>query len=283
MKLHAAAVINEPFSLTQTFSCGQCFRWEETAPETWRGAAFGRAVTLALHNGILYADCSPEEFNRVWRPYLDLDRDYTAIRRIVSIDPATAEAVNYGAGIRILRQEPWETLCSFLLSQCNNIPRIRGIIARLCRAWGEPIRGEIRAFPTAERMASLSPDELSAVSRCGYRAPYLIAAAKQVAEGDLDLCALRNENTADAKRKLLTLPGVGEKVADCVLLFGLQKTDAFPVDVWMRRAVNTLYGRNFDPAAAFGPYAGIAQQYLFYYAQSGRLKSDRSDFQTLHA
>lgn len=281
MELHAAAVIREPFSLDQTFSCGQCFRWKPLERETWRGIAFGRAVTLSLRDGILYADCGQTEFDRLWRPYLDLDRDYASIRRAVSIDPGTAEAAEYGAGIRILRQEPWETLCSFLLSQCNNISRIRGIISRLCAAWGEPLGDGSCVFPAPERIAALSPEELGAVTRCGYRAPYLIGAAQRVTDGTLALGAMESKSTDTLRAQLLELYGVGRKVADCVLLFGFHRLEVFPVDVWMRRAVNALYGRSFDPAAAFGPWAGIAQQYLFFYALNGRLPQPRC--QTLHA
>ncbi len=269
MKSKVTFPVTDTFSLDQTFSCGQCFRWEQLAPEIWRGVAFSREVTLSLSGRQLTASCTREEFEKLWRPYLDLDRDYAAIRQAVSTDPHTADAVEYGAGIRILRQEPWEALCSFILSQCNNIPRIRGIIARLCAHYGEEIRDGVHAFPAPGRLAVCGIEELRGVIRCGYRASYVIAAAQAVESGALDLETLGAFSTKTARERLTTLHGVGKKVADCVLLFGLQKLDAFPVDVWMRRTIDSLYGRNFDPAAAFGPYAGVAQQYLFYHARAG--------------
>ena len=260
--------LRDTVSLTQIFECGQCFRWEALGPESYHGVAFGREVSLSISNGCLTADCPPSEFDAVWRPYLDLDRDYATIRAAVSIDEHTAQAVAYGAGLRILQQEPWETLCSFILSQCNNIPRIRGIIARLCARYGEELRENVFAFPTPERIVAATEEELRTVARCGYRAPYVLAAARAAAGGQLDWDVLRALPTDEAKARLMTLPGIGDKVASCVLLFGLGKLDAFPVDVWMRRTINAHYGKNFDPVSAFGPYAGIAQQYLFYRARS---------------
>lgn len=271
MVQHTIYQVNDIFSLKQTFECGQCFRWDACGTETYHGVAFGREVWMSLKGSQLTVSCSKGEFEMLWRSYLDLDRDYAAIRQAVSIDEKTAQAVAYGAGIRILRQDPWETLCSFIISQCNHIPRIRRIISSLCAFCGEEIADRIYAFPTPEHIASFSAEELRAAIRCGYRAPYIIAAARAVAEGKLDLAALHTLPTVEAKQRLLALPGVGEKVASCMLLFGLGKLDAFPIDVWMRRTILTVYGKGFDPAAAFGAYAGIAQQYLFYQARSEHL------------
>lgn len=259
--------LHDTFSLTQTFECGQCFRWEPVGPETYRGIAFGREVSMSIQDSVLTVTCSESEFHSLWRPYLDLDRDYARIRSIVSIDEKTAKAVAFGAGIRILRQDPWETLCSFLLSQCNHIPRIRGIIARLCHSYGDNIHKTAYTFPSPERIAALTEEELRTVLRCGYRAPYLLAAARAVATGALDLGALQKCSTSEAKKQLLALPGIGEKVANCILLYGLGKLEAFPVDVWIRRTVQSLYGKSFDPSTCFGTYAGVAQQYLFYQAR----------------
>ena len=271
MKQQTTYQVNDTFSLAQTFECGQCFRWDALGAETYHGIAFGREVWLSLTGNQLTASCSKAEFETLWRPYLDLDRDYITIRKAVSIDEQTAQAVAYGAGLRILQQEPWEALCSFIISQCNNIPRIRGIISRLCALCGEEIAENVYAFPTPARIAALTAEELSASVRCGYRAPYVIAAARAISDGTLDLPALRALPTEVAKKHLTALPGVGEKVASCMLLFGLGKLDAFPVDVWMRRTIQALYGKKFDPVAAFGAYAGIAQQYLFYQARREHL------------
>ena len=269
--------LRQPFSLDQTFSCGQCFRWKQLAPEVWQGIAFGRCVSLSRQGSTLLADCDRVTFDAIWRPYLDLDRDYETIRRQISIEAHMAEAAAFGSGIHILSQEPWEALCAFIVSQCNNIPRISGIMDRLCRLYGKPCGEDAFAFPSPEGLAAIRTEDLSSTTRCGYRAAYLTAAARAVAEGKLDLYALSKMDTDCARTALLALPGVGIKVANCVLLFGLHKLDAFPVDVWMRRILREYYGDKFDAAATFGPYAGIAQQYLFYYARSGPV------FQTLHA
>jgi N-glycosylase/DNA lyase len=239
------------------------------------------------------------DYHTVWRGYFDLDRDYAQIRQRVSIDGFMQKAAAYGAGIRILRQDKWETLCSFIVSQQNNIPRIKRIIAKLCEMFGDAIgfRGgeapyaaenpECRknhgnpdaaqpsctkvyhAFPPPERLASLREDDLAPL-RCGYRASYIIGAARAVASGALDLDALAGGSAEDARAALKGLRGVGDKVADCVLLFGLHMLDAFPRDVWINRAVAERYGPGFDPAV-FAPYAGVAQQYMYHYIRGRTL------------
>ena len=210
-----------------------------------------------------------EFLSAFWAKYLDLDRDYAAIRRAVSVDAQTARCADSGAGIRILRQEPWEALISFIISQCNNIPRIQGIISRLCALYGEIIDGGF-AFPTPEALSCLSIEDLAPL-RCGYRAPYILSSAQAVSGRSLDLSALESANTETILRALLALPGVGIKVASCVLLFGFHRLEAFPVDTWIRKALKQDYGPDFDPAKAFGPYAGIAQQYIFYHARGKNL------------
>ena len=255
--------VSDVFSLDQTFSCGQCFRWERLAKECWRGTAFGRKLTLCLDGDILRASCPCEEFDALWRSYLDLDSDYAAMRRCISVDSYTARCAQYGAGIRILRQDPWETLVSFILSQCSNIPRIKQNITRLCSAFGEKIDENVFSFPGPDQIAGLSENELD-ILRCGYRAPYILAAARAVSSGLLDLEKLAELETGQLREKLLSLPGVGIKVASCVMLFGYHRLDAFPVDTWMRKALRTHYEPDFDPKAAFGEYAGLAQQYLFF-------------------
>lgn len=261
--------ISDVFSLDQTFSCGQCFRWERLDRECWRGTAYGKTVTFYFDTSYLYASCDEAELSAFWAKYLDLDRDYAAIRRAVSVDAQTARYADSGAGIRILRQEPWEALISFIISQCNNIPRIQGIISRLCALYGEKIDGGF-AFPTPEALSRLSIEDLAPL-RCGYRAPYILSSAQAVSGGSLDLAVLESADTETILRALLALPGVGIKVASCVLLFGFHRLEAFPVDTWIRKALKQDYGPDFDPAKAFGLYAGIAQQYIFYHARGKNL------------
>lgn len=274
MSFHTNALaypVSDVFSLTQTFECGQCFRWEPLGKEHYRGVAFGKCLELAYQDGILYLGCKMDEFEQIWKHYLDLDCDYAAIRTAVSIDAQTEACVRYGAGIRILRQDPWEALCSFILSQCNNIPRIRSIISRLCENFGEQLQPGAYSFPAADKLAGLDIEDLACL-RCGYRAPYLLSAARAVAGGTLDFSSLATLDLPNARAALTALPGIGNKVADCMLLYGLHRLDAFPVDTWMKKAVAGLYGAGFDPVRAFGPYAGVAQQYIFYHSRETKRK-----------
>ena len=253
--------------IEKTFECGQCFRWNADAGGVYTGVAMGRAARVRSAGGQVYIRSdAPESF---WREYFDLDRDYAAISREFHGGEYLDECVRYGAGIRILRQEPWEALCSFIISQCNNITRIKGIVERLCEGFGDTaeLDGEtFYTFPQAGRLAALEPEELSAL-RCGYRAPYIIAAARAVDSGRLDLDSLIHTDYLTAKRELLRLPGIGEKVANCAALFGLGHMEGFPIDVWIRRALKEHFPKDFDPES-LGEYAGLAQQYIFFYARS---------------
>ncbi len=253
----------EDFSPALIFGCGQSFRFEQMEPGLYRGVALGRELTLAETPQGVRLHCTPQEYEAVWRAYFDMDLDYAAVRRAVAVTPFMGEAVDFGRGLRILRQDFWEAACSFLISQCNNIARIKGIVARLCERHGEAVSEKAHAFPSAGQVACLSETELRALGT-GYRAPYLLAAARAVAEGRLSAAALNALPYAEAKRALMQTPGIGAKVADCILLYGLHRTDAFPVDVWMRRALAEHFPAGFDPAE-FGPHAGIAQQYIFHY------------------
>ena len=259
------------FDLAKVFECGQCFRWEQGKNGAYTGVVFGRAARLRRDGGSIYITGTPEDFESVWRDYFDLGRDYAAIRRQLSIDGFMKNAVDFGAGIRILCQDKWEALCSFIISQRNNIPRIKKIVAALCKEFGDRFEfegNEFYAFPSAARLASLTADDLEPI-RCGYRAAYIVGAAKAVASGELDLDALSQSAPEDARAELKKLHGVGDKVADCAVLFGLHMLDAFPLDVWMKRAIAEQYGPGFDPGV-FSPYAGIAQQYIFHYVRNGR-------------
>jgi N-glycosylase/DNA lyase len=253
--------------IEKTFECGQCFRWNADGAGGYTGVASGRAATLRREGDGVYID-APEGELPFWRYYFDLDEDYEAATRSVSVCEYLRECADYGAGIRILRQDKWEALCSFLISQCNNIPRIKAIVEALCALAGDEIRyrGETRyAFPTAEQVAALSPEALAPL-RCGYRAPYLLSAARAVTAGEPDLEALAELPGPEARMELLRLRGVGGKVADCAVLFGLHRMDAFPVDTWMKKALKAHFPPDFDPAS-LGEYAGLAQQYIFYRAR----------------
>lgn len=252
--------------IEKTFECGQCFRWDRGEDGAYYGVVGSYPAKVWTEDGEVYITSdAPEE---LWTEYFDLATDYAAVS--AGFDGEyLRECTEYGFGIRILRQESWEALCSFIISQCNNISRIKGIVARLCENFGEKLEyggGRYYAFPTAERLAQLEPEDL-AVIRSGYRAEYIICAARAVVSGELDLEALRACDYRSATAALRSVRGVGEKVANCVVLFGLGHMEAFPVDVWMKRALKEHFPPDFKPES-LGKYAGLAQQYIFYHARS---------------
>ena len=248
----------------KTFECGQCFRWNAVGEDDYVGTACGRTARVYTRGGSAMIDCAPGDLG-FWRDYLDMDTDYAAARESVMRGEYLTECARTGEGIRILRQDKWEALCSFIISQCNNIPRIKGIVERLCGLFGEPLEtpwGVKHAFPDAERVARLEEPELAPL-HAGYRAPYIINAARAVASGEIDLEAAAAMDGDAARAYLKTLSGVGDKVANCAVLFGLHRLDAFPIDVWIRRALKEHMPPDFDPKS-LGEYAGLAQQYMFF-------------------
>ncbi len=291
------------FDLVHIFECGQCFRWERQEDGSYTGTAKGRIVNMRYDSGRLtIAPCTEAEFRDIWRPYLDLDRDYSAIKaKLSQNDDVMKQACKYGYGIRILKQDLWETIVSFIISQNNNIPRIKGCIERLCDNFGEPINADPSqmeaggshgdkpvcscsetarcsipspekltglsetarcSIPSPEKLAGLSVEDLALV-RLGYRAKYLIETAKTVCENGLP---------GDFD-ELSALCGVGPKVASCIALFGMQDYASFPIDVWVMKVMHELYGlpeggkKQMAEFAHehFGELGGFAQQYLFYY------------------
>ncbi len=259
----------EEFDLPHTLDCGQAFRWKCDENGLWSGIAFNKHLTLEkLKDGtvVLY-NTNKEDFNLIWKNYFDLDRDYAKIVNILSQNETMKAACEYSYGIRILNQEPFETLCSFIISQNNNISRIKGIVERLCENFGEKIDGGY-TFPTAQKMATLTVEDLAPL-RSGFRAKYLIDAAQKVASGEVDLYHLRYFTLENAQQELMKIKGVGPKVADCALLFSHHQDRAFPKDVWIKRAMDTLFGGELPDCAK--EYAGIAQQYIFFYARDTKL------------
>jgi N-glycosylase/DNA lyase len=251
-------------SLDEIFESGQCFRWER-ATQGWRGVVAGQALTVSQQGDTLtFADTSKLGFDTLWHDYFDLGRDYGAVKALLSADPAMRDAISFCPGMRVLRQEPWETLVSFILSANNNILRIRGIVERLCCAFGEPIRDGLFSFPTPERLAALTTDDLAPL-RSGYRAAYLIDAAQKVASGALDLSTLFHLPLEEAAAQLRTVKGVGPKVAQCVLLYGFARAECVPIDVWIRRALDRFYPDGIPTEIT--PVAGLGQQYLFHYVR----------------
>ena len=251
--------------LEQTLDCGQSFRWEKQNDGSFSGVAFGKYVNISLDGtDMIIKNAAPDD-EKIWREYFDLELDYGKIRGDISkLHPVLEEAARYAPGIRILRQEPYEALCTFIISQNNNIKRIKGIVARLCESFGDEIDEGVYTFPNAERLEELTPDDLAPL-RAGFRNRYIIDSAKKVASGEVDLELCKTADYEAARAELMKITGVGVKVADCTLLFGMHRVEAFPVDVWMKRAMEKLFPGM--TANDFGEYAGIAQQYIFHYSR----------------
>ena len=278
----------ELFDVSKVFDCGQCFRFDRVSTSRheneFAGCAMGKYISVGQDGNILYIyNVTLAEYEEKFEKFLALDRDYSEINReILSIsqNPTLSEAINTSSGIRILCQEPWEAVCSFIISQNNNIPRIKKIIAGLSKKCGKRVdtslmsdhiadshrenEGCLYSFPTPEEILPLGVDGLFEL-KTGFRAKYIFDAAEKVQSGEIDLDALKsNDSTAECSDILCQIKGVGPKVAACALLFGFAHLDAFPVDVWIKKVMAKYFESDFTPES-LGRYAGIAQQYLFYY------------------
>ena len=274
------------FDIGKIFDCGQCFRFDEVGEslheKEFSGVAFGRFVSFAQDGDKLYIYGSTvDEYEGLWKSFLDIERDYAEIERDILLcrpSDALSRAVEYGRGIRILKQDSFECIISFIISQNNNIPRIKKIIEALSQKCGEPIAiGEEMkkhlsgnslpyAFPSAEAIYELGESGLSAL-KVGFRAKYIFDAVSRIIDGThaLDEVA-KADDTEQAIEMLCEVKGIGIKVASCALLFGFARLDAFPVDVWMKRVGEKYFPEEKELSGKlFGQYAGIAQQYLFYY------------------
>lgn len=250
-------------NIALTLDCGQAFRWSQKPDGAWHGVVADRAADI-LQSGerITVIGDSDEAF---WRKYLDLDRDYGAICAKLKTDDRLNRAITEYGGIRILRQDTWEALCSFIISQNNNIPRIKGIIERLCATFGNDIGNGDFGFPSAERLANLTVDDLAPL-RAGFRAKYIIDAAQKVASGEVNLAMLADEDMDICRAELIKIKGVGAKVAECTLLYGCGRIEAFPIDVWVKRIMAELYPEGL-PECTCG-VEGIAQQFLFHWRRN---------------
>lgn len=251
--------------LAQTLDCGQSFRWEQEENGDFRGVAFDREVTVHLDGGDFYIFGGKAEDSALWSDYFDLDFDYGVIKNELSeLSPVLKSAAEYAPGIRILRQDSWEALCSFIISQNNNIPRIKGIIKRLCECFGDKTEDSGYTFPSAARLSDLSVEDLAPL-KSGFRAKYLIDAAQKVSLGEINLDEVLVMPIDEARQSLMKIKGVGPKVAECALLYGMHRLECFPMDVWMKRAMAVLLPE--FTIEDLGQYAGIAQQYIFHYSR----------------
>ncbi|WZL73797.1 DNA glycosylase [Clostridiaceae bacterium 35-E11] len=270
----------QDFELPHIFECGQCFRWNKEEDGSYTGVAKGRIMNVQKKGEqIIFDHTTKDDFIHIWKKYFDLDRDYDAIKEQLSQNDAVMKkAVTHGYGIRILNQDVWETLISFIISSNKGIQMIKRSIESLSERYGTFLgvyRGrKYYDFPTPEALLNKSIEEIRK-SHMGYRAKYIVDTAAVVAEKQINLYNLKNLSTEDARTQLIRLSGVGPKVSDCILLFSVEKTDAFPIDVWVKRVMEYFYvpeGTGLKEIQHFAQnkfkgYAGFAQQYLFYYAR----------------
>ena len=241
MKKTIALDCSDGLDLSLTLDCGQCFRWSENEDGSWHAVVQGKKADVYTENQKLYVCGDGSEVNeKFWQSYFDLGRDYSSVCEKLKTDKWLKKAIEAYPGIRILKQDPWETLCSFIISQNNNIPRIKGIIERLCTFFGEDLGGGDFSFPSAERLAVLSEQDLAPI-RSGFRAKYILDAARRVASGETELEKVAAMPIDEARAELQKLKGVGPKVAECALLYGFGRAEAFPVDVWVKRIMQELY------------------------------------------
>ena len=273
----------DSFELKDIFDCGQCFRWNIEEDRSYTGIFKENVLNVKKQgNKIIFKGICNGNIKEIVEDYFDLKRDYNKIKETLrKIDPFMEESIKYGNGIRILNQDLWETIISFIISANNNIPRIKGIIERLSKNYGKEIDYNGKTyytFPTAEELKNVSVEKYRELG-LGFRDIRLYETTKMILENKVNLDELKNNpNTREVREKLLTLSGVGPKVADCILLFSdLKRFEVFPIDVWVRRVMNDLYIKNEDETKVskkqieniakekFGNLAGLAQQYLFYW------------------
>ena len=273
---------SDTFELADIFECGQCFRWNKEENGSYTGVFHKNVLNVdKVGNEIIFKGICEGNIEKICTDYFDLNRDYSNIKEELSkIDDNLKTSVEYGKGIRILNQDLWETIISFIISANNNIPRIKGIIERLAKAYGDKIEYEGKdyyTFPTPEQLRNVSIQEFRNLG-LGFRDIRLYETTHMILDKEVDLNKLSKMPTKQAREELLRLSGVGPKVADCILLFStLKRFDVFPIDVWVRRVMNELYIKNADETKVtkneiqrladekFGALQGLAQQYLFYW------------------
>lgn len=249
------------FDLDQTLDCGQAFRWKKIKSEydcTYKGFFLNDSLTISKKDDFfIFHDTSEYDFLNKWVKYFDFETDYSELKKIFCRDETLKKACEFAGGIRLLKQDSWECLLSFIISQNNNIPRIKLIIDRLCSHYGY--------FPSADELAEETVESIDYL-KSGFRAKYIIDASQKVASGEINLDKISRMSIDEARQELMKIKGVGKKVSECVLLFGMHKTEAFPIDVWIKRVLEEYYPEGFPEFAR--PFAGIAQQYLFHYIRN---------------
>ncbi|NMM65443.1 DNA-3-methyladenine glycosylase 2 family protein [Clostridium sp. P21] len=283
------------FELTHIFDCGQCFRWHKQENGNYIGVVYGRVIEIEKkENDVIIYNTNEEDFKKIWIDYFDLNRDYSKIKDVLSKDPILSTSVNFGYGIRLLKQDPFEIIVSFIISANNRIPMIKREIENISSNWGERLEykgNTYYSFPTIEKLSSVSVEELENCG-VGFRAKYIKNTVNNIyIKGDVknqeyneeyDINWIKSQEAEKCHKELQNFMGIGPKVADCIMLFSMEKYSAFPVDVWVKRAMQYFYLapdvslkkiRDFG-VSKFNDLAGFAQQYLFYYARENGIKFD---------
>lgn len=275
----------DSFELKDIFECGQCFRWNEDQDGSYTGVIKHGVLNVRKENRrVFFKGCLDDDIKKVCKNYFDLDTDYSVLKNTIEkMDDYMEQCISYGSGIRILNQDLWECIISFIISANNNIPRIKKIIDRISEEYGDKIIWNNKTyytFPTPQKLRKAKVENFRSMG-AGFRDIRIYNTTKMIVNNEVDLSKLENmSNSDEIREELLKLDGIGEKVADCVMLFALRKFDVFPVDVWIRRVMNELYIKNENEEKVskkevkkianekFGNLAGIAQQYLFYYRKN---------------
>ncbi len=274
----------ESFDPEHIFECGQAFRWDREEDGSYTVVAHGRVINVdSFDKNVIIKNTDNEDFEKIWKNYFDLESDYLKIQSTFNDDDIMKKAIKYGRGIRVLNQEPFETMISFMVSANNRIPQIKKSIGLISKYYGKKI-GEINgveyfSFPTPEALANAKPEDLREYCRVGFRDERIVKTSKLIWNGTYDINTFMNMSREEVRKNLIELPGIGPKIADCILLFAFKKKDSFPVDVWIKRVMETLYfGKEVNKNLVselgrekFGEYAGVAQQYLFYYGRENAI------------
>ena len=274
------------FNVGQIFKCGQAFRWTENEDGSFTNVAFGRVINISSSDEdrtVTIKNSNIKDFYKYWFNYFDIMRDYDEIKEKLSKDETLKAAIEYGHGIRILNQDPFETIISFIISANNGINNIKRSVEMIARMYGSEIgtyQGETYFdFPSPQELSIAKPEQLREYARVGFRDKRIVETAKMINNKEIDLDAIHRMPIEEGRKELMKLPGIGPKVADCVLLFAFKKSESFPVDVWIKRVMEVLYLHEETPKAKiadegrrlFGDIAGFAQQYLFYYGRDHKI------------
>lgn len=268
------------FKLEHIFQCGQAFRWKEEIDGSYTIIAFSKVLNiLENENELIFRNSDEDDFNNIWKDYFDLDTDYSLIKENISIDNTMKEAIDFGYGIRILNQDIFETIITFIISANNRIPQIMKSVNLIAETYGKSLGDGYYSFPTPYDLAIQDPNELKEICRVGFRNERIIKASKMISDGFLDGNWINEYSTDEVEKKLQELPGVGPKVASCISLFAMGRGDSFPVDVWIKRVMENLYFKEevsknkitSQSRKNFGDNCGYAQQYLFYYGRENEI------------